>query len=688
MTFRQLPIPQTVSRYWAFRGGLDQTSPTISIDPGRCRASINVEVGTQGGLTTVSGYERFDGRSKPSDAVYHMLSLTISGTISVGNTITGATSGATGVVIAAPDATTRVLTKVTGTFVSGENVTVSAVVQGVTTSANEAGAASTAALNATYTNLAADQYRNDIAAPSGSGNVLGIHKYNGNVYAVRNNAGGTAAVLYKESTSGWTAVNLGRELAFTSGGTTEIVAGNTITGAISGATAVVGRVVLTSGSWGAGTAAGFFYFSSQTGTFQAENLDVGASLNLATIAGNSSAITLSPSGRYEFINHNFGGSSGTLRMYGVSGVHKAFEYDGTTFAFITTGMSSDAPEHLAAFKNHLFLSFGASVQHSSIGNPLSWSVVLGASELAMGEDVTNFLLAPGGTTSGALAIYTRNTTKILYGTSSTDWNLVNFNDEAGALEWTAQYIGQGIVLDDRGVSQLSTSQVFGNFKEADISDRVSSFIQALRSTANASCIVREKNQYRLFFSGGDALYVTFINGKVAGLMPVSLPNPVTCTCSLEGSDGVEEIYFGSSNGMVYQMERGTSLDGEPITWSAELAYNHFGSPRQLKQFRKVVVEVSGNSYHAFSISYSLGYGSTDLPEVTAISVTPNLTSPAWDSGNWDTAYWDGNTLTPSESDLDGVAENISLIFSGSSDEYEPIILNGAIVDYTARRILR
>jgi hypothetical protein len=683
-----LRIPQTTSRYWAFRGGLDQTSPAISIDPGRCRASTNVEVGTQGGLTVVSGYERFDGRTKPSDAVYHMLGLNISGTISVGNTITGATSGATGVVIAAPDSTSRVLTKVTGTFVSGENVTVSAVVQGVTTSANEAGAASTAALNATYTNLAADQYRADIAAVPGSGNVLGVHKYNGNVYAIRNNAGGTAAVMFKESTSGWAAVNLGRELAFTSGGVTEIVAGNTVTGAISGATAVIGRVVLTSGTWAGGNAAGFFYFASQTGTFQAENLDVGASLNLATIAGNSSAITLTASGAYEMINTNFGGSSGTLRMYGVSGVHKAFEYDGTTFAFLTTGMSVDTPDHITAFKNHLFLSFGASVQHSSIGNPLSWSVVLGASELAMGEDVTNFMLVPGGTTSGALVIYTRNATRILYGNSASDWNLVNFNPEAGGLTGTAQYIGNGLVLDDRGVVQLATSQAFGNFKDADISDRVRSFVQALRSTAIASCIVREKNQYRLFFSGGDALYTTFIGGKVAGLMPISLPNPVACVCSLEGSDGIEEVYFGSTNGMVYQMEKGTSHDGEAITWSAELAYNHFGSPRQLKQFRKVVAEVAGNAYHVFSISYSLGYGSTELPEVAATSVTPSLSGTNWDSGNWDTVYWDGLTLTPSESDLDGVAENISLIFSGSSDEFEPITLNGAIVDYTTRRPLR
>jgi hypothetical protein len=78
-----------------------------------------------------------------------------------------------------------------------------------------------------------------------------------------------------------------RRIAFTSGGTYEIVAGNIITGATSGATATVFDVVLTSGSWAAGTAAGDLWLNAQTGTFTAENLDVGANTNVATVAGNS-----------------------------------------------------------------------------------------------------------------------------------------------------------------------------------------------------------------------------------------------------------------------------------------------------------------------------------------------------------------------------------------------------------------
>ena len=41
-----------------------------------------------------------------------------------------------------------------------------------------------------------------------------------------------------------------------------------------------------------------------------------------------------------------------------------------------------------------------------------------------------------------------------------------------------------------------------------------------------------------------------------------------------------------------------------------------------------------------------------------------------------------------DADIDGTAENISLLFSGSSDEFEPFTLNGSIVSFSARRQLR
>lgn len=679
-------FPPVQTKYYQFGGGLDQVSPPIKMPEGIAISASNFECGVYGGFTRIKGYERFDGRTKPSSAQYQSIPVTVTGSYAIGNTITGAVSGATGVLVAAT-ATTWFMTKVVGMF-QAETLNIGGVPVATSSAGTSTGGAATMALNATYLNLAADQYRSDIAAVPGSGSVLGVWQYNSNVYAFRNNAGGTAADMYKKSSSGWTQVALGRELSFTSGGTTEIAVGNTITGAISGATAVIAGVVVTSGTWAAGTAAGKVTFASQTGTFQAENLDIGASLNVATIAGNSSAITLLPSGRFEFCNYNFGGSANTTKMYGCDGVNKCFEFDGTAFITISTGMTTDTPEYIKAHKKHLFISIAGSIQHSGLGTPHIWTPVTGASELAVGDQCTGFMLQTGGTDVGTLVIYNRNQTYILYGNSSSDWNLVLFNPDAGAIARSQQYIGQGVLLDDRGITTLAASQNFGNFNDATISRKIEQTLRDLMDTTIASCVVRAKNQYRLFFSGGGAIYATFEGRKLSGMMPVSLTHPVTCICSQEAANGVEEIYFGSTNGMVYQMEMGTSFDGDAISSTLQLAYNHFGSPRQLKQYRSAAVEISGSSYCEFSFSYSLAYASTEVVQPGYTTLTNNLAGSNWDSFTWDDFYWDGTNLLPSEIDLDGIGENISLIFSSNSDEFDSFTLNGASINYTPRRMLR
>lgn len=73
--------------------------------------------------------------------------------------------------------------------------------------------------------------------------------------------------------------------AFTSGGTYVVKPGDVITGATSAATATVIGVRLTSGTWAGGDAAGSLIVEGDSGTFQSENLNVGANSNVATIGG-------------------------------------------------------------------------------------------------------------------------------------------------------------------------------------------------------------------------------------------------------------------------------------------------------------------------------------------------------------------------------------------------------------------
>ena len=91
---------------------------------------------------------------------------------------------------------------VSGTFAVGENIQVSSVTKSVVkTLANQAGA-STDALDDTYEQAAEERARGDITVVPGAGNMRGVWVYNGNIYAFRDNAGSTACVMHKASTSG------------------------------------------------------------------------------------------------------------------------------------------------------------------------------------------------------------------------------------------------------------------------------------------------------------------------------------------------------------------------------------------------------------------------------------------------------------------------------------------------------
>lgn len=677
-------MPPVQYQLITMQGGLDLVTPTLSLPPGVATEASNFEVSVTGGYTRIAGYERFDGRPSPAAATYAAITVADASTLAVGDTITNSGATVSGLIIAIDDDSVFFTKSVGGGFSVGTSIYVSAVLK---TTVTVLGASSTVtnALIAHYNYLAAEAYRSDIGAVPGSGPIRGVAYFKAaDVYAWRDNAAGTAMEIYKSTTSGWTLVPLGYELQFDTG-SGEIFEGNTITGQTSGATAVVTRVAVQSGTWASNSAAGYINFASVTGTFSAgENIRVGGTTK-AHAAAAQSAITLSPGGRVDVWIDDFGAGS---RIYGADGVNYGFEFDGTVYTRIRTGMTTDTPNHVVVHKQHLFFSFGNSVQFSGIADQYNWSPVIGAGEIAMNAAVTAFLIQPGNQSTGALAIYTDDNTSVLYGTSSATFSLVSYNIGTGAKAFSCQNINASYSFDDRGVINMATTLNYGNFDSASLTLNIRPFIQNHRTLVTASGVSREKGQYRVFFSDGTALYVTLSNGQYMGTMPVQFPNSVTCMAEGEKSDGSETSFFGSTNGYVYRLDSGTSFDGASIPSSLTLVFNAIGSPRLLKRFRKAALEITGSSYAQFAFSYDLGYSTTEINQESSTQYSTNLAASFWDSVYWDNFVWDGRTLAPSEVEVKGTAENISIRIASDSAEYQPFTINSAILHYTPRRGLR
>lgn len=684
------------------QGGLDLVTPALRKQPGFCIAAQNYECNDRG-YGRIDGYEVYDGRPEPHLASYWILNFDSGSTeMAAGDAVEGDTSGATGIVL--EDATVSsgtygggdaagfvVLYNVDGTFEDNEGLEVSAANVATADGASIQRAAENDATDNAYLQAAIEARRAAIAAPTGSGGILGVTTFGGAAYCWRNNAGGTAATMFKSTAAGWVAQSFGTLLDFTSGGTYQIAEGDTITGATSTQTATVERVVVQSGTWGAGDAAGYLVLSSQSGAFAAENLDVGGNANVATIAGNSSAITLPAGGTYRAIEHNFFGTSNLKRLYFVNTVGYAHEWDGTVLVPIKVPgltVSTDKPVYVGEHSNHLLLAYpGGSVLFSGTGLPLSYITTNGAGEFGLGEDITGLI----SRTRKATVVAGRNKLGYLTGNDSTDFVFDYISEESGAVTDTMQAIGDIRYLDDIGVRALATAQEYGDWSIGTDTKFVEPLIKTKRKggvSPVAACRVRAKNQYRLFYNDKTVLSVYYGRAQPES-MTLVLDFTPTCVFSGEQASGDEIILAGSSDGKVYRMDVGASADGEQIEAYIVLAFSNQRTPNYEKRYHRALVSVAnGGPSLTLTHSANFAYGDLNLPAGLETDLSLPGSGGFWDIFIWDQFNWDSASEAEGYVELNAIGKNISNAIAHVSTYEEPHTITSITINWTPRRKLR
>ena len=395
---------------------------------------------------------------------------------------------------------------------------------------------------------------------------------------------------------------------------------------------------------------------------------------------------LSAGGKYRFVKYNFTGSAGSVKIYGCDGVNKAFEFDGTTLTQITTGMTTDTPSYISAHKRHLFLAFsGGSLQHSPIGDPTgTWTVVTGAGEIGTGDEITNLLVLPGDT----LGVFNRNNTYLLYGTSSADWNLVHFSDESGAIVDSVQRLGTAMYADDRGITTLKAVQAYGDFSAATISQKINKRLINQLKTVASSVRIRRKDQYRLFFENGAGVICTYSGNTLIGFTSITYPNVVRTIFNTEDAVGNERVFFGSDDGFIYELDKGTSFDGQPLISTMRLAFNHIGTPAFNKRFFKVIFEMEGGKNIDIKFNADYSYASNNTPVPVEQNFTVLGGGGYWDVDNWDEMVWDGQPVSTAEAYLDGIGKNVSLFIYTNQTYQDSHTLQGAIIHYSGRGLAK
>lgn len=685
------------------RGGLNLVTPAIAVPPGMCIAAKNYEPDVRG-YRRIGGFEIYDGRPRPSEASYWILNFDAGTTeINAGDTVTGASSTATGVAVidgvvetgtygGSDAAGYVVLYGVVGTFVNDENLQVSASTVAVANGAALSRGADNDEDDKTWYRAAVAATRVPIAKPAGSGPVRGVWTFDGDAYCFRDNAGATACVMFKATTSGWVAQTFGHTVDFTLGGAianTAILEGDTLTKGST--TATVRRVVRTSGSWAAGTAAGYLVVSNiASGPFTAGAATTTTSD--ATLSSAEAVIALPAGGSYHFTNHNFYGAEFSPRMYGVNGVGRAFMWDGTYMTPIRTDLTSDLdkPTRIAEYANHLFLGYSAgTVNFSSIGEPLEYDSTTGAGTFAFGGEITAMLESA----STALLIFGRGRASFVTGTSSINFRMDPISDDAGAIAGTVQMAGGvPIYMDEAGLRRLNTTQAFGSWRMGTITEMITPFFKAKQDagvTAVASIRNRARDQYKLFFSDGTGLTV-YLGRKTPEVLPFDYGIVASCSCAapLDGIAGQEIMLIGATDGGVYQLDVGTSFNGAEVQAFMLLPFNSVGTPTQRKRFHRAALEIDAGPDTDIGLAAEFDYGSDYQPPSLEQTFDVSGGGGFWNASNWNDFQWSTALQGIAEAYISGIGRNCAIGILSDATHELPHTLSSLTLNYMNRGLVR
>jgi hypothetical protein len=346
------------------------------------------------------------------------------------------------------------------------------------------------------------------------------------------------------------------------------------------------------------------------------------------------------------------------------GVNPAAVYDGTSYVQVTDPLAPTAPKVSHVFKHHMFLAGDATeptnLYFSAPYDEYSYDPAKGAGVINVG-----FPIIAIHSFRDALYIFGINNIRKLTGNNISDFVLEEVTDNLGCLsiDSVIEIGGDLLFLSQDGLRPISGTDRIGDVNletvSKDIQSIFSDIVFATDLEGLSACLVRQKTQFRYFFSGvsnTQGILGGFRDGPNGIQFEYSQMIGIEATCADSGYIGQDEyVIHGDSTGKVYRQEQGTSFDGADIFSLYQTPYLYMQDPIQ----RKVVHEIH---------TYLRSEGASDI-----------VMSLVYD-------YGDFNTLSPSNFNIstsnaaayfNGALYNSSAIFSGNPSPVQSTYVSGS-----------
>lgn len=260
--------------------------------------------------------------------------------------------------------------------------------------------------------------------------------------------------------------------------------------------------------------------------------------------------------------------------------------------------------------------------------------------------------------------------------------------------YSIQEIGGDLVfLAPDGIRTVAATARIGDTELSSISRQIQSIIINITGSITDyvidSCVIREKSQYRLFYSGASATIAntrgvigTFTGqgfewSETQGIQAFGLSSTIDF-------NGLEKVYHGDKDGYIYNHDTGTSFISSGATQNiiavyetADLDFGDIGTRKTLKYVR-TSFSPEGEITPTLRVRYD--YKSTDVQQPSDTVITGIPLPAIFGTSTFGTATFGGTNDPMVRSTLEGSGNTVSFRIR-TEDKNFPFAVNGFYIDY-------
>jgi len=381
----------------------------------------------------------------------------------------------------------------------------------------------------------------------------------------------------------------------------------------------------------------------------------------------------------------------TEKIAGVDGYNYPFIFDGTTFSEVTGIADVEGAEFVVFHKNQLFFAVGHSLIFTAPYTDTDLTAANGSGIISVGAKITGLIVF-----RDILVIFTERTISQLTGNTISDFVLQPVTRNVGCISSdTIQEIGGDLIfLGADGLRLFGLTDRVGDFNLGLVSKPIQTEMTDLISscTSFSSVVIKQKSQYRLLgfntntkaASSRGIIGTQMTSDNTSNISWAELVGFKAYVADSYYDNKIETVLFANTDGYVYQMESGNTLDGSDIIASFATPFVFMEDARIRKTMYKLFLYTDPQGSVSVNTNLKFDFdtvGSVQPSLITLSNVTSSVGIYGTSVAKYGTTTYGTKLKKLFETQVIGSGFSVSLQFTSESTD-PPFSLDAATLEYS------